>query len=295
MQIIRKVIIFEVKIAINNYFLISITLRLLFLNFRLFFFAIFSIAVTTIGFAQIGDSIKPIPKINKEFLVVAHIVYNQDTVPGIDSTTIATILNQVNVYYSPIGASFKLCTVDYIYNYQYNNLTSSMRKDMLATYWVPNRINFFFVDAMIDLPKYCGNADLGGITSTSKVGVVLLKNNLCFTAHTVGHELGHYFSLEHTFEHSHGLELVNEINCASTGDGICDTPADPFIDGEDLNTYINTETGTCIYINDKQDANGQYYNPDVCNIMSYYGCGHKFSQGQYEKMVNYYLKNPFEW
>jgi hypothetical protein len=107
------------------------------------------------------------------------------------------------------------------------------------------------------------------------------------------HEFGHYFGLPHTFEGS-GAELANGSNCTTAGDLICDTPSDPYVDGDDPNSYVD---GNCKFISMKKDANGQYYDPMVGNIMSYYSdacvCG--FTHDQYMKMAKTYLSKIGMW
>lgn len=48
------------------------------------------------------------------------------------------------------------------------------------------------------------------------------------------HEIGHHFSLYHPFDYNGGAkELVKRdtgANCETTGDFLCDTPADPYND-----------------------------------------------------------------
>ncbi|WP_246205892.1 M43 family zinc metalloprotease, partial [Fulvivirga aurantia] len=85
--------------------------------------------------------------------------------------------------------------------------------------------------------------------------------------------------------HTHGKtntgttdELVNGSNCTTAGDEICDTPADPNLSGK-----VN---GSCQYTGNLKDANGDFYNPSVPNIMSYApgSCRNVFSQGQYDRI-----------
>jgi hypothetical protein len=108
--------------------------------------------------------------------------------------------------------------------------------------------------------------------------------------------MGHYFGLSHTFEP--GGELVDGSNCSTVSDGICDTPADPFVEGDNTADYVNAN---CKFISMKKDANGQYYDPIVGNIMSYYpnackcSAGLGFTHDQYLKMANTYLSNPGMW
>jgi hypothetical protein len=248
----------------------------------------------TLAFSSIhGDTVKPLPLVNKQFLVVGHIVYNQDTIAGIDSIGIVNQLVAASKLFSPIGVSFTLCEVRYIYNFQYDILDIKRTPELLSQNWVGQRINMFFVsDITGGLTGECGFADKGGITATQTVAVVIKTSGSCLTVpgYTIAHEFGHYFNLDHTFATANGMELVNGSNCATAGDGICDTPADPYVIGAN---YVDNG---CTFTFTGKDTNGDYYDPDVNNIMSYYGkCICKFSKGQYEKMAKYYLSNPIEW
>ncbi|GAB3881086.1 M43 family zinc metalloprotease [Spirosoma agri] len=112
----------------------------------------------------------------------------------------------------------------------------------------------------------------------------------------IPHELGHTFNLIHTFGQNSGngslgsgvtTELVTRgagANCATDGDLICDTPADPYnMTGANLTSI----TGCPQYDPNStaRDANGQPYSPSVSNIMSYYfPCTHDFTPGQHDRM-----------
>jgi hypothetical protein len=260
-----------------------------FLFLRLLFF-LFSILLTSlVSYSNVCDTIKPLPRINKEFLVVAHIVTDKDSVPNVTPAEVINVLAQVSQIFEPIGATFTVCEFRYIYNFQYNALNTARANELDPQYKVSNRINIYYVANFVEtLTPYCGFAGLGGILFTQ--ANITIK---CNTASTVAHEMGHYFSLSHTFEGS-GTELADGSNCQFEGDGICDTPADPYVDQDDMTTYINS---ACLFISQKKDANGDYYDPDVSNIMSYYtDCRClKFSHQQYEKMANYYLSNSTAW
>lgn len=105
---------------------------------------------------------------------------------------------------------------------------------------------------------------------------------------TLTHEMGHYWGLEHTFA---GPELANGSDCTTAGDAICDTPADPYM-GPPLDQYLTD----CIFTGMMQDPNGDWFDPDVGNIMSYYsGCRCHFSYQQYERMAQTYLNGPGMW
>ncbi len=105
---------------------------------------------------------------------------------------------------------------------------------------------------------------------------------------TLTHEVGHFFGLPHTFDQTSSnplsttnaervTRLVNEVaprlgaNCATAGDGFCDTPAD-FI-----GSRWNCPTGTI-----QLDINGDRFRPDSSYYMSYAvdACMSRFSTQQ---------------
>lgn len=249
--------------------------------------------ISIFSFAFGEEPIKPLTQVNKEFLVVVHITYDKDTVANIDTNAIKLIFVQLNTLFKPISVSFNICEFRYIYNYQYDTLQGNREPELIANYFVPDRINMFFVaDIVSTTITECGNAAVGGISLPQSI--IVIRKGTCANIITVGHEMGHFFNLLHTFDSSNGAELVNESNCQTAGDGLCDTPADPFVSPGSPASYVNSG---CTFISTVKDANGQFYNPDVGNIMSYYGscvCP-KFSHDQYEKMATYYLANPVSW
>jgi hypothetical protein len=243
------------------------------------------------SFASGGEPVKPLTQVNKEFLVVVHIVYNKDSSAEMNVANIQTTFTQLNTLFKPIGVSFSICEYRYIYNYQYDTLTNQQLNEVSTRYNALNRINMYFVEAFVPVGGECGVAALGGIAFPS-TGFIFIKKS-CPDINTIGHEMGHFFSLLHTFQGS-GSELVNESNCSTAGDDVCDTPSDPYSYPDAISLYI---TNGCQFISTKKDANGQFYNPDLGNIMTYYTpcvCA-KFSHDQYEKMATYYLANPVAW
>lgn len=240
-----------------------------------------------------SSTIKPLTKINKEFSVIIHIVLDKYGVLGVDTNNIKTDFLAANAAFKPIEASFRICEFRFIRNFNYNDtLKEEYHKVIYDKYLIENRINVFYIEEFFPRNTACGKASLGGVTKSNNVGVFIKKVGC--RASTVIHELGHYFNLEHTFEKKNGAELVNGSNCATAGDGLCDTPADPYIHPSNAALYVNTN---CNFIFQSKDANGDYYDPDVSNIMSYYGncvCL-TFTHDQFEKMANYYLSNPIKW
>ncbi|MBC7389208.1 MAG: hypothetical protein H7329_08370 [Opitutaceae bacterium] len=240
-----------------------------------------------------GDTIKPVSKINKTFLVSVHLV--ADSLGNVNDSLsdVIKVLEKVNAVFSPINAKFTVCEFDTISNYNYlfikDTKDDPQASEIRHLYNKPGRINIFYSAKLtVNNASACGLASLKGITTERGSSVLIVCNSL----NTVAHELGHYFGLDHTFRGS-GSELANGSNCETEGDFICDTPADPYISSDPIKDYMNDN---CKYISKKKDANGQYYNPDPSNIMSYYPCiSSQFTKGQYERMVKTYRSNPQAW
>jgi hypothetical protein len=101
---------------------------------------------------------------------------------------------------------------------------------------------------------------------------------------TFAHELGHFFSLPHTFDGwQWNPEFVNGSNCTIAGDLFCDTRAD-FLDYR----------WNCPHNPFKQDPNGDLYNPDGSNFMSYSNepCSNNFSLEQ-QSAMKYSMVNDY--
>jgi len=232
-----------------------------------------------------------LPCIDKKFSVVAHIVLDSLGNPNMVEQDIYNNFNSLNNYFEPICVSFEVCEIRYISNSTYDIHSETTHwQDLQTLYHQKNRINVFYVSEILDPVGVAGYAGLGSITNLNGSGLVLRKSS---SLRTLAHEMGHYFGLRHTFEGS-GSELVNGNNCTSAGDGICDTPADPFIEGDDVSNYVDAN---CRFINTSLDANGEYYNPIVGNIMSYYPpyCDCGFTHQQYMKMAATYLGQTGMW
>lgn len=125
----------------------------------------------------------------------------------------------------------------------------------------------------------------------------ILVREICPST-TLAHEIGHYFGLYHPHRnHKKGRckqEAVNRTRkfkgclfksgliCEKSGDGLCDTPAEP-----DLRGSVDT---SCRYIGNAFDKWGDYYYPNTDNIMSYpehVECRQKFTAGQIGVMIHY--------
>ena len=135
--------------------------------------------------------------------------------------------------------------------------------------------------------QVCGYARL----PPQRFDAVLVRKSCLTGGTTLAHEIGHYLGLLHT----HGTsncgttdELVDGSNCATAGDRVCDTPADPNLLVDDCSTY--EVDADCVYTGERRDANGEPYDPDTRNIMSYSRaqCDEHLTAGQLER-ARYYL------
>ncbi|WP_235295785.1 zinc-dependent metalloprotease [Portibacter marinus] len=129
--------------------------------------------------------------------------------------------------------------------------------------------------------------------------VVLKKSTLANNVQVrfvLGHELGHFFSLPHTFNgwdaepwdgepvtsnFSPGgvlNELADSSNCENAGDMICDTPAD-------YNLGFGWD-GCREYDGGCMDPNGELLDPDQSNFMGYFlGCDDYFFSEEQKSII----------
>lgn len=223
-----------------------------------------------------------LPCINKRFSMVMHIVRDSLGEPNITETDIQGQVDYINTLWDTICVSFEICEFRYIDNFQWDTLeeVSGYRwEEMITAHEQDYRINVFYPQ-YIEPGEAAGFAPLGGITAPG--------GSICVTkgggGGVLAHEMGHFWGLPHTFENL-GTELVDGSNCSTAGDAICDTPADPYFGAPEDQYHSN-----CIFTATMTDPNGQYYSPDMGNIMSYYtSCSCRFTHGQYLRMANTYL------
>lgn len=210
-----------------------------------------------------------------------HLIRYSDGTGGLDSGKVSTILDTLNHYYENANIQFALCgQVNFIDNDAYVSFEPGMDELALTTANdVPRVINIYFADSVsIDSNLVCGFSYLPGGPLRS-----FITNSCAINGNTVVHEIGHVFSLIHTHGASN-TELTNELadgsNCLSAGDYICDTPADPNLDGKISGVGCN-------YIGIEVDANGESFDPMLDNIMSYtdidYCNPDTLTPGQYEQ------------
>ncbi|WP_353779520.1 T9SS type A sorting domain-containing protein [Winogradskyella sp. 3972H.M.0a.05] len=217
--------------------------------------------------------------------IKAHIIRTSAGFGGLSVTALNDAIANMNNYYANANLSFYLCDgINYIDDDNYYNYETDDEGAMTATHGVSGLINIYFTNSVVSSSSgngLCGYAYFPGGPDT-----ILMDNSCATNGSTLPHEMGHFFALQHTHGPSNSQltdELVDGSNCATAGDFICDTPADPQL------SYSNV-TAACNYIGTVFDANNQLFAPDPTNIMSYSRkvCRTYFSPQQYARIYATY-------
>lgn len=203
--------------------------------------------------------------------------------------TIMQTVDSLNLIFSPVNFHFSVCGI-HVVPYPYNldpmqvgleSFSGPVQNFVANNYFNPNMINVVFARGVTP------NAFFPN--STYPFPRIVLNNSGGYLV--TPHEFGHFFGLRHThqfdFMYNPNIitdELVNGSNCNTTGDLICDTPADP-----GLFAFRYLPYPDCIYIDSVTvDANGDLFNPLINNYMSMLNlCTNSFTPQQYERMAYY--------
>ena len=245
------------------------------MKYLLFFILIFQLNV---GSGQeLHHKAEDLPCLNKQYNLFVHLVYDELRNTE-DRERVEAAIEVVNDYFSPICISFSICEIDTFENYNFNGLKPNWELNSLSAQAIgQKRINLYVITGILvnnRLTSYC----LGDVNDLNNANLYVTDLDY------ISHALGHFFGLEHTFK-DEGEELVDGSNCEIKGDGLCDTPADPLNLANYYQYGLNGYIKNCIFIANLTDANGEYYQPDVGNIMSFYNCPCGFTRGQYLKMA----------
>jgi len=152
-------------------------------------------------------------------------------------SNLLTSVCKLNEDMAPAGIYMEMdLDINYISSSRYNVHDFSTGAQMMSQYNEPGKVNCYIV------ADPAGNC---GYFSPSRDAVALRKSCLGEASATWSHELGHFFSLPHTFSGWEGtmyeegqvapvrignrnrlVELADSSNCRIAGDGFCDTKAD---------------------------------------------------------------------
>jgi hypothetical protein len=201
----------------------------------------------------------------------------------------APLISDLNDAFSPICVSFANCSTVIIPHSPFNSWKESIDHTVTGSWKTENTINIYFADTIYywtgtgeERGGYTHGLGLPGTYFSNNKDVIVLSRLHFPTYQTYGviqHLMGHLFGLPDTFSeisipyYMGSKELVNKSNCATTGDGICDTSAD---------NYPSIAT---------KDLNNDFYTPPTDNFMSMSNDRCRFTPQQYYFMAKYILKN----
>lgn len=212
----------------------------------------------------------------RDFSVSVHLVLDSSGNSNISHSAIDDTLAIVNQYFEPLCWTFGRCKIDSIINYSFDTLDIHRYIKLQEHFNDDHMINLYFV-AQGYTTDVCHFANQDGMLEPDRASLVMWRS--CTTKDLV-HKLGHLFGLLDTWNPSNP-ELVDGSNCTTAGDLLCSTPGDPFVPY----SIIPFTDSECNFNVGVQDANGEYYDPEVGNIMSYYDdCRNGFTLEQYEVM-----------
>ena len=225
--------------------------------------------------------------------VLIHIVRTDLGTGGFSPNLVSKAIGQLNNAFIESNVQFYACGINFIdnsdfFNYNNNDTDDDDLGDFAAGQEVTNAANVFVVNSIF-LDGFGGAAGFAYYPANFSYSnrIVMDKDYMAISSTaTLAHEFGHYFGLYHTHQSTEngpdivGAERVvrtgSNANCATSGDLLCDTDADP--------RYSSSNINFCTYVGNETDDLGVVYNPvtAIDNIMSYYpdGCIEGFSAGQ---------------
>ena len=280
------------------------------IRFLLSFIVVLFLDVLFLPTSLTGQSLhhrnQDLPCINKNYNIAAHIAVDSiNRLPLYTTQDLDTIVAELNRIFSPICVSFSICEYNVLENdyslgraYEQPISIDLQLEELKNRFSLRRRINIFFLDFINN--EGCGRSTFESILTTKDANIYTERFCADKIVPQIAHHLGHTFGLLNTYDPL-TIELVDGSNCSTTGDLLCDTPADPF--GQTFVTpedQILIQQGllragfvdlNCEFIYDIKDPNGEYYQPDVGNIMSAYPCKCGFTQDQYRLMVETILKS----
>ncbi|MEO1627732.1 MAG: PKD domain-containing protein, partial [Bacteroidota bacterium] len=205
-----------------------------------------------------------------------HTIRRSNGTDGISDADYLDAFKLVNDLYKEANIHFYQCSgINYIDDDDFFDYDKTEMSALDAAHGVPNVINIYSTENVLSgTSRICGHAQFPG-----GLDFVMLANSCTRNGSTFAHELGHYFDLYHTHTTAFGREAADGSDCETQGDMLCDTPADPRLSG-----VVNNG---CQYNGTYSDENGDDYNPDPTNIMSYAikECRTYFSPGQLDRMA----------
>lgn len=208
-----------------------------------------------------------------------HLVAQSNQQNALSQTSLNKVISDLNEYFLPANVQFFVCSTRLIANDDYFDFNKGLESEITNQHNVDNTLNLYFVNNIVSSSGLvCGYAYLPSADKDH----IFMTNNCVENGTTHLHEVGHYFGLFHThgkYANEPNEELVDGSNCMTAGDDVCDTPADPNV--------LNLSDSDCNYSGNLKDANGDSYQPEPRNIMSYgnNSCRDFLTDGQYQRIA----------
>lgn len=213
--------------------------------------------------------------------IFVHIVRSTNG-QGLNTSILSTILSNLNNSFTSSNIQFSLAGSDYIDNDNFYGNLVGKENQLFGINIHTNAINIYVLGTST-------NWGAAGMAQSIPSIAYIVHGNYYNTS-SLPHEMGHCLGLYHTH---HGTvtetggdinqcsELVSGSNSTTCGDYISDTRADPNV----------WSSNSCNYSGTLTDANGQFYNPDPSNLMSYSykPCRNLFTPLQSDRMNNFIL------
>lgn len=251
---------------------------------------------------ELIEKVKSSKKLRKgtayEIFIKPKIIHKTQASAVISTSQVFELINKLNQVFSEINIQFVVegNSIEQIFDDEFYDLKTENDGALRAKYDSNDAINLYFTHTIIrpDLSQLNGYTSLPNLSRGSNSIILSYLDNtpLDFSLlkeKIIVHEFGHYFGLLHTYQDSNNediskRELVTRsigANCNSTGDYLCDTPADPF---DRIPSIFSLECTEKIPA-DIADFNGENYTPPIDNYMSYHHkCGLRFTPMQFQKM-----------
>jgi len=232
--------------------------------------------------------------------VTIHITRDGSGHPAIPVAQMLNAFCQLNVDFEPVNIQFYIDEIRFLDRPDYYDHSSiNTAVEMITRNRIAGTVNVFFVNTAVET-GVCGY----NLVDQEVVSYGMTLSGDCTDGGNSNwaHEMGHYFSLPHTFNGWEGIqhdyrepapERVNNVpverldqhNCQQSGDGFCDTPPD-YLNGR----WYCAEDGNSSFV--QRDPDDRPFRSDGSMIMSYAfdGCASRFSMQQISAMQNFLVR-----